>query len=211
MTPRELELKAVVSDPAALQARLERAGASPGFRGRMTDRRYDLPGSVLLARDQVLRVRTYEGADGRPRAEVAWKGPTAHSGGYKAREELQLETDDPVTVAEILGRLGYVVSELIERSVAFYRVEGAVLRLEWYPRMDVLVEVEGEPAAIERAVAASGIGRECFTADRLLDFAGRYEARTGRKAALALKDLEPGEAPGWPSWARRLVTEAPTR
>ena len=52
-------------------------------------------------------------------------------------------------------------------------------------RMDDLVEVEGERAAIERAIALLGLPREGFLTDRLPDFARRFEARTGTRAALS--------------------------
>jgi len=60
-----------------------------------------------------------------------------------------------------------------------------VLRLEWYPAMDVLLEVEGEPAAIEQAIGATGLAREAFLPESLPYFVERYEARTGRAALLA--------------------------
>jgi hypothetical protein len=66
-----------------------------------------------------------------------------------------------------------------------YRLGGAVLRLEWYPEMDVLLEVEGAPGAIERAIAATGLDRERFVAESLPYFVAQYEARTGRAAVLA--------------------------
>ncbi len=208
MNGRELEVKAVVDDPGALAARLEARGAALAFRGRMSDRRYDTLDRALQARDEVLRVRTFVAAGTAGRAsEVTWKGPTGRRGGYKAREEHQLELADPATAALILERLGLVVSDATDRCVEFYGWPGeggreaAVVRLEWYPRMDVLVEVEGAPDAIEDAVRSSGLARAAFTPDRLLDFAARYEARTGRKAALALRDLEPEERPEWPAWA----------
>jgi hypothetical protein len=55
--------------------------------------------------------------------------------------------------------------------------------------MDDLVEVEGEPEAIERAIAALGISRGAYTAERLTDFAMRYETRTGERAALSDAEL----------------------
>jgi len=61
----------------------------------------------------------------------------------------------------------------------------AVLRLEWYPDMDVLIEVEGEPAGIERAIAATGLGRASFLAESLPYFVAAFERRTGRAALLA--------------------------
>jgi predicted adenylyl cyclase CyaB len=198
----ELELKAVVNDPVAVVARLEASGATRIFRGVMRDRRYDLPDRALVARDEVLRVRTFEPAGaGVPRAELTWKGPTRQAGGYKEREELQFDVGDSAAAGQVLGRLGFEQSDAIDRCVEYHDVEGAAVRLEWYPRMDVLVEVEGSPESIERAVAATGVPRSDFTADRLLDFAGRYEQRTGKAAVLRLDQLGSGETPGFPEWA----------
>ncbi len=201
---RELELKAVVQDAVALAARLLGAGGKATFRGMMRDRRYDRPDRSLLARDEVLRVRTFESAGlGAAHAELTWKGPTRRTDGYKEREELQFGVDGGAGAGAVLERLGFEVSDAIDRCVEYYEVAGAVVRIEWYPRMDVLVEVEGAPAEIEQAVAATGIARTEFTADRLLDFAGRYRQRTGREAALRLDALAAHEAPGWPSWAAK--------
>lgn len=200
MSGRELELKSVVPDADALLERLERAGATRFFRGRLIDRRYDLPGGTLLGRDEVLRLRVFQPDEGEMRSEIAWKGPTNMAGTYKERQELQVGIADAARLGEILSRIGLVLSMTIERCVALYGLAGAVVRVEWYPRMDVLVEVEGEPAAIESAVAVTGLDRASFTAEPLPFFAARYEARTGRRAALSLSDLD-GEAPAWPAWA----------
>jgi len=201
VSAREVELKAVVGDPAALEARLDARGAVRGFRGRMSDRRYDVPSRALEAEDRVLRVRAFGPAPGSPgrQAELAWKGPTRREDGYKVREELQVVVDDASSAATILARLGFCVTDAIDRCVEFFSLEGAALRLEWYPRMDVLLEVEGEPPAIEAAVTASGVPRADFLPDRLLDFAARYRQRTGRVPALNLASLG-GEAPAWPAW-----------
>ncbi len=201
MSGREIELKAVVDDPAALESRLAARGARRGFRGRMSDRRYDLPSRALEARDELLRVRSFEAAAGsEPRpAEVAWKGPTGREGGYKVRDELQFTVGDAAPVEAILARLGFAVTDAIDRCVTFYDLDGAALRLEWYPRMDVLLEVEGSPSTIEAAVADCGVPRSAFSADRLVDFAERYRRRTGTAPALDLAALE-GERPAWPAW-----------
>jgi len=58
--------------------------------------------------------------------------------------------------------------------------------------MDVLVEVEGHPAGIERAISGLRIPRAMFSADRLTNFVRAYEARTGQKAAICDRDLEQG-------------------
>jgi adenylate cyclase class IV len=193
----ELELKAVVPDPAGLRTRLAAAGAGLGFRGLMTDRRYDNDGA-LMRRDQVLRVRSYRPTGGPPRYEIGWKGATRRSAeGYKRRAELTSEAmpapDEPGLILEALG---YRAVYTIDRWVEIWSLGGAGLRLEWYPRMDVLVEVEGAPAQIEAAILATGLPRDAFSADALIDFVRRYEPRAGRTAALALADLQ-GDAPGW--------------
>ena len=181
----ELELKARVDDPTALEAALARAGAELTFRGEMLDRRYDRDGA-LEARDEVLRLRTYRPADGRPAYGVlAWKGPVSVRAGYKHRAEHETTLADPAAALAILERLGYEVVMRIDRTIAEYRLAGAAVRVEWYPAMDVLVEIEGEPAAIERAAAATGLARESFLPESLPHFVTAYERRTGRRARLA--------------------------
>jgi hypothetical protein len=64
-----------------------------------------------------------------------------------------------------------------------------MVRFEQYPRMDVLLEVEGSPDAIEDAIAATGIPRALFSDERLLDFVARFEERTGLDAALSDREL----------------------
>jgi len=80
-----------------------------------------------------------------------------------------------------------------------YRVHGAEVRLEWYPRMDVLVEVEGTTETIEAALGVTGLPRGAFEPEPLAEFVRRFELRTGETAALALADLKEGR----PQWERR--------
>ena len=191
---QELELKAVVPDPDAFRARIRAAGAVPRFMGRMTDLRYDREGE-LATRDEVLRVRTFHHPAG-VEASLAWKGPAMRSpDGYKLREEIEL----PISPAagdpgRLLAALGYQPVHAIEQDVEVYRLGDATVRLETYPCMDVLLEVEGEPAAIEQAVVASGIPRSEFTAESLAEFVRRFEAKSGRAAVLAAGRVMPAAA-----------------
>ena len=192
--PREVELKSVVHDEAACRRRVEDAGARVVFQGTLEDRRYDTTDRRLTAADEVLRVRTYAGNSGE-RATLEWKGPTRVEGGYKVRDEIVANTTDPSALAGILQRLGYTVIAEIDRDVAQYAFDGATVRFERYPRMDALVEVEGQPADIERAIGALGMPRDAFTADRLAEFVARFEARTGERAALNRRQI-PSDGPG---------------
>ena len=184
----EVEVKALVDDVDARAQRLIKAGAEEMFSGRMRDLRYDTIDRRLAAVDHVLRVRVYESAAGEE-AHLDWKGATQIDAGLKTREELTTRASDLAGLTAILEALGYVVTREIERDVSMYRLGDATVRFERYPRMDDLVEVEGSPAAIERAIETLGLDRAAFTAERLPDFARRYEERTGQRAALSRAEL----------------------
>lgn len=197
---QELEVKAVVPDPALLRRHLVESGAEESFRGLMEDRIFDRAGE-LKERDEVLRVRSWRPEKGESRAQMAWKGPTRRTEeGYKLREELEfaVATDGAAAVA-LLAALGYVVSKSVDRFVEVYRVHGAEVRLEWYPRMDILVEVEGTTEAIEAAIGVSGLARAAFEPEPLVEFVRRFEERTGERAAIAVAELGGGR----PLWERR--------
>lgn len=182
----EWELKAVVPDWDALYRRLLSSGAMLMFEGRLEDRRLDTAAGDLVARDHVLRIRAYRNPDGSVlRASMDWKGATERRAGYKVREERSTPIGDPDTAMVILERLGYRVSLAIDRTIAQFSLNGAVVRLERYPRMDDLVEVEGSAHAIEAAIRATGLSRESFTDDGLPDFVARFEERTGITAAIS--------------------------
>jgi len=185
---REVELKASVPDPAAMRRALGAAGAVLTYAGRLEDRRYDSPERTLALRGHVLRLRVYRG--GEVRAMLDWKGPAAYEEGYKVREELSSGLSDPVALGAMLERLGYVVTREIDREIEQYTLHDAMVRIECFPRMDVLVEVEGEPRSIERAIAALGLPRSSFTTERLPDFVKRFEDRTGERAAICDRELE---------------------
>ena len=184
---REVELKGVVPDLAVAVARVAAAGGVPGFAGRLEDRRYDTPDRALALRDHVLRLRVYRGE--RPDGRLDWKGPTTYVDGYKVREEHSVTVGDPDELATMLDRLGYVVTREIDREIRQFTLHGAVVRFERYPRLDDLVEVEGEPAAIEAAIRTLALPRATFTTGRLPDFVRDYELRTGTRAALCDREL----------------------
>jgi predicted adenylyl cyclase CyaB len=190
---REVELKAVVDSLPARIANVERAGGRLVFRGRLEDCRYDTVDRQLRVRDDVLRLRVYRDERG-VHAELGWKGPTRYEDGYKVREEVGAKSPDADALREILERLGFVITRQIDREITQYALDGATVRFERYPRMDDLVEVEGEPHTIERAIAAIGLPREAFTSERLFEFVRRWEQRTGGSAALCDRELS-GEHP----------------
>lgn len=188
---REVEVKGYAMSDAEAEAsrrRLEAAGADLLYEGRLEDRRYDMPDKALALRDHVLRLRVYRGE--RVTTSLDFKGPTGYADGFKVREELTVGADDPLALARILEAMGYVITREIDREIAQYTLAGATVRFERYPRMDILIEVEGTPEAIEAAIAVLGLPRERFTAERLPDFVLKFESRTGERAALCDRELD---------------------
>lgn len=180
----ETEVKARVEDVRAFEDALTKAGATIDFSGEMTDHRFDRKGR-LADRDEMLRLRIYRPRNGAVRGELCWKGAVESKGRYRHRPEIEFSVGDPWNALALLDRLGYAESVRVERMVTVYRLGGATLRLERYPEMDVLVEVEGDPDSIEHAIAATGLPREEFLPESLPQFVTRYEKRTGRQARLA--------------------------
>jgi adenylate cyclase class IV len=195
----ELEVKAVVTEPDTVRRALETAGARLDFRGMMRDRRFDRDG-LLGGKDEVLRVRVWEAEEvSHTRAQVAWKGPTTRSpDGYKQRQEIEFAADDGTHAVRFLEALGYQVVEAIDRYVEVSELHGTTARLEWYPRMDVLIEIEGTAEGIEELIRVIGIPRDRCLSDSLTQFAARYADRTGTPAVLAEAQLS-----GQPGWVHR--------
>jgi adenylate cyclase class IV len=181
---REVELKSLVDEVGARRARVELAGGRLVFKGRLLDTRYDFPDRSMTARDHVLRLRVYETDDALD-ARLEWKGETRYEDGFKVRDELSAISGDPETLEDILERLGFIVTMEIDRDIIQYHLGDAIVRFEQYPDMDPLVEVEGTPEAIEAAIEHIGLPRDGFSSDRLLQFIARFEARTGRQAAVS--------------------------
>ena len=185
---REVELKALVDDLAECRKRIENAGASLSFEGKISDRRYDFGSRELSGRDEVLRVRRYH-SPMSTKTYLDWKGPTELRDVYKVREELTTPVEDFDSLEQILFRLEMELVCEIDRDIAQYQFGGATIRFETYPRMDVLVEVEGEPAAIENAIEVLGLPRGTFSSRRLAEFVGDFEHRTGVRAAVSEREL----------------------
>ncbi|MDP9201161.1 MAG: class IV adenylate cyclase [Gemmatimonadota bacterium] len=185
---REVELKAVVDDLAGRRQQLEKTGATLSFEGKLCDRRYDVESRELGERDEVMRVRRYE-AGSSSKTYLDWKGPTETQDVYKIREEVSTLVEDFESLELILEKLGFSVTMEIDREIAQYELGGATIRFETYPRMDVLVEVEGEPDSIEQAIEALGMARGQFNSDHLPTFVERFEQRTGVRAAICHREM----------------------
>lgn len=169
-----------------LRERLERAGWQRTFRGAMLDRRLDTGDRRLEGRDEVVRIRRFVSEEGDERVVLGWKGPSSEAGGFKRREEIETDVADARVAERLLARLGLdTVSLALDRAVEVWEKDGVTVRIEEYPDMDVLAEVEGDPDAVEARIRELGLPREPWKPWPLDRFVERFEARTGREARLA--------------------------
>lgn len=183
----ERELKARLDGPIdAVRRRLVEAGWVMALEGEMSDRILDTPDGRLFGADEVLRVRTITSSSGDTGTVLTWKGPTRYENGFKVRDELELEAGEPGAALALFARLGFSVVVLaIDRRIAVFETEAVHVRIEQYPDMDTLIEIEGDPDAIERRIAEVGLPRSSWVTWRLEEFVESFEARTGRLAMLA--------------------------
>lgn len=188
----ETELKAVVDDLALRRRLVEEGGGVLEKEGYLQDRRWDTEAESISLRDHVLRIRVFSGRPGAE-ASLEWKGPTRAENGYKLREEISTTIADAAALSEMMERLGLQVTRTIDRDIVQFRLRGATVRFETYPRMDVLVEVEGTTTQIEEAVAVIGLPRASYTADSLPEFMARYARRTGKRPVVCAADLDDEE------------------
>lgn len=183
----EYELKArLPGGVEAFRRRLRETGWTLTFRGEMSDRRFDTPERTLEARDEVVRVRRYRPEAGETRVVLGWKGPARTEEGFKLREEVECRVEGAPAARELLARLGYsAVTLAIDRAVERYEKGAVSLRIERYPRMDVLVEVEGEPERVRARLEELGLPRDAWKPWPLDEFVRGFERRTGERAVLA--------------------------
>lgn len=189
-TERELKARLTAS-VEEVRRQLVEAGWTLVLEGEMSDRVLDTPDGRLFDADEVLRVRTITAERGAARTVLTWKGPTRYENGFKVRDELETTAEDATAMLALFARLGFsTIAMAIDRRIAIYETDSVHVRIEQYPDMDTLIEIEGEPDAIELCIADVGLPRSSWVPWRLEEFVGRYEERTGRVARLASE--EPG-------------------
>ena len=170
----ELEVKFLLSHPAALISRLEDLGAKlEAPRIQETNLRFDTPDQKLTRTYQVLRLRQ----DARVR--VTYKGSGKLRGGVRARKEIEFEVDNFEAAKMLFEALGYEVSFIYEKYRTTYALhvpetghfgEEAAEAAKPNEEVEIVVdetplgtftEIEGENAgAIQLAASRLGLNWE---------------------------------------------------
>jgi adenylate cyclase class 2 len=179
---QEIEIKLRINDQKAFRRTLKRLGARPvgGGSGRVHEWNviFDTPEGGLAKHGQLLRIRTEtKPKKGKPtsgqRTLLTFKSPvvkgTSASGSspethrHKVREEIEVEVADPTVLAKVFEGLGMRGWFRYEKYRTTFRLPATLgwakellIELDETP-IGTFVELEGPPAAIDRA--ASELGR----------------------------------------------------
>jgi adenylate cyclase, class 2 len=187
---QEIEIKLKVSDPNSLRARLKRLGAR--LVGKGTGRVhewnviFDAPDGSLAKHGQLLRIRTEtperkskkSGKAPAQRVLLTFKRPVATTSAasgiaqdnhrHKVREEFELEVADSAALTKIFGGLGMRGWFHYEKYRTTFRLPGAarwakglLIELDETP-IGTFVELEGPPAAIDRAAHELGFDKRDY-------------------------------------------------
>ena len=149
---REVEVKLHTPDLDQVGAALARAGARL-VKARVFERniRYESDDRALSAAGAVLRLRQDDAAT------LAYKGRASVEAGIVSRFEAEVEVSDFATMNRILKRLGYQVAIVYEKYRTTYALDGVEIVLDELP-FGKFTEIEGDAAAIERAILKLGLG-----------------------------------------------------
>lgn len=148
----EVEVKIRLSDPAAVERRLRRAGFHLLSRELEQDVLLDTAARFLSGRQCLLRLRRH----GRNWL-LTYKGPPANDARYKAREEIETVIQDGGPLRTIFERLGFREVFVYEkRRRTFQRPrEPGLVAVDHTPIGDYM-ELEGPRAWIDRTARTLG-------------------------------------------------------
>ncbi len=175
----ETEVKLYVPDLAAVQERLEAAGAKLSA-PRVYERnvRYDNEERTMTPHGMVVRLRE------DTRVRLTYKDDGSVVDGITSRFEAEVEVSDFGAMETILGKLGYTPYLTYEKYRTTYELDGTEIVLDEMPYGN-FVEIEGEIEAIKRLIDVLALGS-----------AGRYDGsystlfeRVRQKMGLTFTDL----------------------
>jgi adenylate cyclase, class 2 len=176
----EVEAKIKVKDLAEIERRLQKAGAKLKSE-RVYERnvRYEDAGETLTPAGRVLRLRQDR------QARLTYKEPHDPAGKDDwTRTELEVTVSDFDTTDLLLKKIGFHPAWIYEKYRTTYELAGCEVVLDEMP-FGAFVEVEGEPDAIERALAALGLADEPRISESYSDLFFRVKERLG----LPFRDL----------------------
>jgi adenylate cyclase, class 2 len=186
---KEIEIKFRVADLRALAHRLRAAGLrlrTP--RTHEMNTLYDLPGEVLRARKELLRIRKY-GSEWTLTHKAGKK-----TGRHSSRVELETGVTDGKKMDLILRALDYAPSFRYEKFRAEWTDGKGQIVVDETP-IGSFCEIEGPPRWIDSTAKKLGVGREQYItknyATLFLDWKARTKSNAEEMTFKAVGDHKP--------------------
>jgi adenylate cyclase class 2 len=174
--PQEIEVKLPAADLSDVRRRLEELGAAlEKERHDESNDLFDDAAGSLAGSGRVLRLRRAQG-----RGILTFKGAAHFTQGVKSREERETVVGEPGEMEAILERLGFRRKFRYEKRREEWRFSDCAVALDETPIGD-FVEIEGDPAAIRKAVAALALD---FASAIPYSYAGLYARKRREDPAL---------------------------
>lgn len=129
-----------------IEKALVKLGAKHISSGPMEDTYFAHPSRDFGKTDEALRLRKREDA-----AELTYKGPRIHADGAKAREEITLKTDNPLTMQRIVERLGFKESYVLRKTRTSYLLDKLRVDIDDVEGLGEFVELEVLTESPERS------------------------------------------------------------
>jgi adenylate cyclase class 2 len=173
---REIEIKFRVANLHALSEKLRATGfrlETP--RTLETNTLYDLPGGVLRARKELLRIRKY--GSGWTLTHKSGKRTGRHS----SREELETSLGDGKKLDAILRALGYVPSFRYEKFRAEWTDGKGQVVVDETP-IGNFCEIEGPPRWIDQTAKKLGVSENDYITKNYAGLFFDWKARTKSRA-----------------------------
>jgi adenylate cyclase class 2 len=174
--PLEIEVKLPAADLAEVRRRLEELGATlEKERHDESNDLFDDAAGSFAGSGRALRLRRAQG-----RGILTFKGAAKFTQGVKSREERETVVGEPGEMEAILERLGFRRKFRYEKRREEWRYSDCDVALDETP-IGNFVEIEGDPAAIRKAVAALALD---FASAIPYSYAGLYARRRKEDPAL---------------------------
>lgn len=146
--PLEIEIKIKIEDDfAVVKTKLQEMKAELFHKRALEiDEYFDARGTLQKG-DEVLRLRD--------RSVLTYKGPQQKRQNMKVREELEVIVGDGSKLEQILGKLGYTLSDKKEKYRETYLLDHTKVSLDETP-MGNYLEIEGEKGNVAKVARRLG-------------------------------------------------------
>lgn len=175
--PQEVEIKFLVSDIAALEQLLHKAGftqLTPPTHELNT--LYDHNGGELRRRGELLRIRRYG-----DRWKLTHKAKGLAGGPHKSRAERETAIEDGQTMHQILLPLGFQPIFIYEKFRAEWSDGKGEVVIDLTP-IGTVAEIEGPPAWIDVTAQKLGVGAHDYITKSYADLFSEWKRKHKHQA-----------------------------